>query len=125
MKILIIEDTDQVSKFLKLKIEKWGHKAIVAETGKEALDIIETEIFDLILLDIFLPDTIAYDLIPKLKKGWSGMEIITMTGHSSMDVEKKVRSQGILYYMVKPIDLAELKSILQHMAKNPKYRNNY
>lgn len=123
MKILIIEDTDQVSKFLKLKIEKWGHKAIVAETGKEALDIIETEIFDLILLDIFLPDTIAYDLIPKLKKGWSGMEIITMTGHSSRDVEKKVRSQGILYYMVKPIDLAELKSILQHMAKNPKYRN--
>jgi DNA-binding response OmpR family regulator len=123
VKILIIEDTDQVSKFLKLKIEKWGHKAIVAETGKEALDIIETEIFDLILLDIFLPDTIAYDLIPKLKKGWSGMEIITMTGHSSRDVEKKVRRQGILYYMVKPIDLAELKSILQHMAKNPKYRN--
>ncbi len=125
MKILIIEDTGQVSKFLKLKIEKWGHKAIVAETGKEALGIIETEIFDLILLDIFLPDTIAYDLIPKLKKGWSGMEIITMTGHSSRDVEKKVRSQGILYYMVKPIDMAELKSIFQHMAKNPKYRNNY
>ncbi|MCP4722806.1 MAG: response regulator, partial [Desulfobacteraceae bacterium] len=101
------------------------HKAIVAETGKKALDIVNNELFDLILLDIFLPDTIAYDLIPKLKKGWSGMEIITMTGHSSRDLESKVRSQGILYYMVKPIDLAELKSILQHMAKNPKYPNKY
>ncbi|MCD4675457.1 MAG: response regulator [Desulfobacula sp.] len=123
MKILIIEDTDQVSKLLKLKVEKWGHKALVAETGKEALDIIKNEMFDLILLDIFLPDTIAYDLIPELKKGWSGMEIITMTGHSSRDVEEKVRRQGILYYMVKPIDLAELEIIIRHMNKNTKYHN--
>lgn len=121
MQILIIEDTEQVSTLLKLKVERWGHKATVAETGKEALDIIKTEMYDLILLDIFLPDTIAYDLIPKLKAEWSGMEIITMTGYSSRDVEKKVRSQGILYYMVKPIDLTELKNIIQHM--NKKYKN--
>ncbi len=121
MKILIIEDTAQVSTLLKLKIERWGHTARVAETGKEALDIVKTEIFDLILLDIFLPDTIAYDLIPKLKREWSGMEIITMTGYSSSDVEKKVRSQGILYYMVKPVDLVELENIIQHMNQSTKY----
>lgn len=117
MKILIIEDTEQVSRLLKLKIQKWGHEAKTASTGKEALDIVKKEMFDLVLLDIFLPDTIAYDLIPKLKLGWSGMEIITMTGHSSRDVEEKVRSQGILYYMVKPIDLAELESIVSHMSR--------
>ncbi len=121
MKILIIEDTEQVSKLLRLKIESWGHKTAVAETGKEALDIIKKEMFDLILLDIFLPDTIAYDLIPKLKTEWSGMKIITMTGYSSKDVEKKIRSQGILYYMVKPVDLTELKNIIQHM--NKRYEN--
>ncbi len=117
MKVLIIEDTKQVSNLLKLKIERWGHSATVAATGQEALDIVKKEMFDLVLLDIFLPDTIAYDLIPKLKLGWSGMEIITMTGHSSKDVEEKVRSQGILYYMVKPIDLKELESIIVHMSK--------
>ncbi len=123
MKILIIEDIDQVSKLLKLKVEKWGNEAWVAKTGKEALNYIKNEIFDLILLDIFLPDTVAYDLIPKLKKEWSGLKIITMTGHSSKDVEKKVRSQGILYYMVKPVDLTELENIIQHMNKNTKYHN--
>jgi DNA-binding response OmpR family regulator len=117
MKILIIEDTEAVSALLKLRIEKWGYKAYVAETGQEALDIIKNEMFDLILLDIFLPDTVAYDLIPKLKREWSGMEIITMTGHSTKDVEKEIRRQGILYYMVKPIDFVELKSIIQHMSK--------
>ncbi len=45
------------------------------------------------------------------------MKIITMTGYSSRDVEKKVRSHGILYYMEKPVVLAELKSIIQHRNK--------
>lgn len=117
MKILIIEDSKQVAKFLKLKIEKWDHQAKVAATGRDALKIVKNEMFDLILLDIFLPDTIAYDLIPQLKHEWSGMDIITMTGHSSKDVEEKVRSQGILYYMVKPVDLVELEGIIHHLSK--------
>ncbi len=120
MKILIVEDSVPISEMLKIRIEKWGHKACVAETGQEAINIIKTDIFDLILLDIFLPDTVAYDLIPKLKAEWSGLDIITMTGYSSNDVEQKIRSQGILYYMVKPIDPAELKSIIQHL--NKKYK---
>ncbi len=117
MKILIIDDAEPVFSILKLWIEKWGHEAQIAQTGKEALEIVKNNFFDLILLDIFLPDIIAYDLIPDLKNQWSGMEIITMTGHSSREVEQKVRSHGILYYMVKPIDFAELESIIQHMSK--------
>ena len=120
MKILIIEDTEQVSKFLKLRIEKWSHQVAVAPNGKDALALVKNEMFDLILLDIFLPDITAYELIPKLKQEWSGMDIITMTGHSSKDVEEKVRRQGILYYMVKPVDLLELESIIHHLSKKQK-----
>ena len=115
MKILIIEDTKQVARLLELAIKKWGHQVTIAKTGKTALAIIQQEMFDLILLDIFLPDTVAYELIPKLKQEWSGMDIITMTGHSSKDVETKVRQQGILYYLVKPVNLKELKSIVQQL----------
>ncbi len=117
MHILIVEDTEQVSKFLKLKIEKMGHEATVAATGHDALKSIKKTMFDLVLLDIFLPDTIAYDLIPKLKYEWSGLNIITMTGHSSKKVEEKVRSQGILYYLVKPVDLTEFENLIHHLDK--------
>ena len=117
MKILIVEDTEQVSKFLKLRIEKWSHQVAVSPTGEDALKLVKNEMFDLILLDIFLPDTTAYELIPKLKQEWSGMDIITMTGYSSKEVEDKVRREGILYYMVKPVDLLELESIINHLSK--------
>jgi len=117
MQILIVGNTEQVSKLLKLKIEQLGHEATVATTGHAALKITRNQMFDLILLDIFLPDTVAYDLIPKLKYEWSGLNIITMTGHSSKEVEEKVRRQGILYYMVKPIELNELENIIHHLNK--------
>ncbi len=122
MKILIIEDTEQVARLLEVAIEKWGHQVTIAKTGKAALDIIQQEMFELILLDIFLPDTVAYELIPKMKQEWSGMDIITMTGHSSKDVEAKVRQQGILYYLVKPVNLKELKSIVRQLDKNKRRR---
>ncbi|MEH0019403.1 MAG: response regulator [Desulfobacter sp.] len=116
MDILIIEDNNEVAGLLKAMTRRWGHRARSAATGNGALEIVKTQTFDLILLDIFLPDTIAYELIPKLKAYWAGMQIITMTGNSSKEVEQEVRSQGILYYMVKPVDLDELKCIIEHLA---------
>lgn len=115
MKILIIEDSKEVSDPLMLILKKWGHHVTLAQTGEEALKIVTLEMFDLILLDIYLPDGMGYDLIPKLKDQWSGMDIITMTGHSSRETEEKTRQQGILYYMVKPVNLEELKSIITHL----------
>ncbi len=117
MNILIVEDTTEVSTLLKNAIEKWGYSAAVTETGQSAVEIIRKEMFDLILLDIFLPDVVAYDLIPQLKQEWSGINIITMTGYSSRELEEKVRSHGVLYYMEKPIDLVELKSIIDHLNR--------
>ena len=55
MKILIIEDTEQVARLLEVAIKKWGYQVAIAKNGKEALDIIQQEMFELILLDIFLP----------------------------------------------------------------------
>ncbi|MCG8639209.1 MAG: response regulator [Desulfobacterales bacterium] len=117
MKIIVIEDNEQVSTLLKSAAQRWGHQVTIADTGQKAIAIVKKQIFDLIMLDIFLPDIMGYDLIPLLKNEWSGMEIITMTGRSSMDIEERTRRQGILYYMVKPIDLSELRSILDHMNK--------
>lgn len=118
MKILIVEDSKEVIKLLSFALKKWGHTPTIAETGKEAVNIVQSEMFDLILLDIYLPDAMGYDLIPIFKDQWSGMKIITMTGHSSIEIEEKIRKQGILFYMVKPVNLEELKSILNHMQKS-------
>ena len=124
MDILIIEDNPQVAGLLKTMTEKWGHTNHVAITGEAALEQVKTKAFDLILMDVFLPDTVAYELIPRIRQHSTTPRIISMTGNSSPDVEQKVRSQGILYYMVKPVDPAELRSILEHLDQKQTNKNN-
>lgn len=115
MKILIVEDESQVVSYITKRLAKWGYRSSSAGTGKEALGKFTEFAFDLILLDIMLPDYKGYDLIPKFKSIDSKIDIITMTGHNSRELEKKVRNEGILYYMVKPVETKNLKLLLDHI----------
>ena len=117
MEILLVEDDVSNAQLITKAIENWNHHVELAETGKEALEKARKNIFDLALLDIMLPDILGYELIPEFKKYDSGIQIITMTGHNSPEMERKIRGYGITYYMTKPVSLYELKSIMNHMSK--------
>ncbi|CCK80980.1 response regulator [Desulfobacula toluolica] len=120
MIILIVEDDPQVTNYITKRLSGWGYRTNSAETGKDALELFSKKNFDLILLDIMLPDYMAFDLIPKFKRMNPDIGIVTMTGQSSRELEQKVREQGILYYMVKPIEAANLKLLLDHIKNDIK-----
>jgi len=125
MKVLIVEDDSQVTSYITKILDRWGYSSQSAPTGKEALQLFSKKDFDLILLDIMLPDYKGYDLIPKFKNIHAEVNIITMTGHNSRELEKKVRGQGIIYYMVKPVETKNLKLLLDHIKKNTIDNNLY
>ncbi len=117
MHILIVEDDLHVAETIKESIVKWGHNVQTSATGKDALAKLERKKFDLMLLDIFLPDCKGYELIPRFKKLWPEIAIVTITGFNTRELELQVRQQGIHYYMTKPFDIKVLKYILDHIAK--------
>lgn len=117
MEILIVDDDAQISRMLEKFVVKWGYRAEVAGTGEEALAQIRRKVFDLVLLDIVLPDTHARELIPKLKRAWAGIRLVTMTGFNNKALETEIRRLGIVYYLTKPIRPVELESILTHMSE--------
>lgn len=117
MKILIVDDDPQIVTYIQKRLEKWGYGHQAASNGKEALQHISNTAFDVVLLDIMLPDYLAYDLIPELRQIDSDINIVTMTGESSRELEKRVRKAGVLYYMVKPIETQNLKLLLEHLCK--------
>jgi len=117
MKILIVDDDPQIVTYIQKRLEKWGYGHQAASNGKEALQHILNTAFDVVLLDIMLPDYLGYDLIPELRQIDSDINIITMTGESSRELEKRVRKEGVLYYMVKPIETQNLKLLLEHLCK--------
>ena len=125
MKVLIVDDNAALSSSVSDAIVSWGYRAKSADTGELALKKMESENFDLVLLDIFLPDCKGHELISQFKKKQPGIGVITMTGYNSRDLEKEVRRQGVLFYMIKPFANTHLKKILDHVnKKKTKSMNN-
>ena len=116
MNILIIEDNIFEARLIERLAAGWGHRVEISRTGEEALEKFRKGKFDLVLLDIFLPDRQGHHLIPHLKEVQSGVGIVTMTAYNSPELELEVRQQGIIYYMIKPFEEMALKEILDHIS---------
>ena len=117
MDVLVVEDDAAEISNLKQRIREWGHRVENADSCKDALEKVRQKRFDLILLDIFLPDGKGHHLIPQFKEQWPKVGIITMTGYNSRELEMSVREQGILYYMIKPFETKWLQSLLDHISQ--------
>jgi len=118
---VLVADSDMpaLSNIVEL-IQRWGHHAEKSETAQDTLKKVEKKQFDLVLLDMSLPDMTAQDLIGKLKELWPDIGIVTMTGASTNELEKKIRTLGIVYYMSKPVSENILKAILDHISAKKK-----
>ena len=117
MNILIVEDDKQVILTITQILERLGYQADAAETGEDAVKKVKEKSFNLILLDVYLPDTDAFQLIPRLEKVNPKLKIVAMTGYDTAELEKKIRKLGVLHYIRKPFTSNELKTLLMHIQE--------
>jgi DNA-binding NtrC family response regulator len=117
MNILIVEDDLSTAEAMTESMETWGHQVEISIIGKDALAKIKEKKFELVLLDIFLPDCKGHDLIPQFKEMHRDIGIVTMTGYNSRELELEVRQQGIHYFLTKPVQTKILKEIVDHISK--------
>lgn len=117
MNVLVGEKDDSLLSHILELIRSWGYRAEGSKTGQETLEKVGENLFDLILLDLTLPDMTAQDLIVKLKELRPKIGIITMTDINTNGLENEIRTLGIVYYMLKPISGKVLKEILDHIAE--------
>jgi DNA-binding response OmpR family regulator len=119
MKVLIVDDETQQAEMLAEMLRVWGHQATAVGDGRQTLEALDRCTPDLILLDVFLPDTTAMELLPRIRSIHPDARVITLTGHSSRGLERRLRELGISYYMAKPFQKEELLSILDHLQGRP------
>ncbi|MEO1923428.1 MAG: response regulator [Nautiliaceae bacterium] len=113
MKILIVEDDEFSSVVLKELIEILypGVKVYKAENGKEALEMVKKESFDLIFSDIRMPVMDGYAFIKEFKKHFK-TPVIAVTAFAIKGDKEKILSSGFDGYISKPIDIDELKKTI-------------
>jgi DNA-binding NtrC family response regulator len=116
-KILIVDDdTFILSSFSKV-LSKRGFEVQTAENGKQALEKLKQGSFDVALIDVCLPDMEGTDLLEKAKKELEKTVKIILTGHPSVQTSAKATFEGADTYIVKPIKMDELISVINFFLK--------
>ena len=106
VRILIVEDELPIASLIRLSLTRAGYSCTCASDGNAAADLLEKKRFDLILLDIMLPETDGYTLMEYIRP----MEIPVIFITAMSEVKDRVRGlrSGAEDYIVKPFEIAEL-----------------
>lgn len=112
VKILVIDDDESSRVALTLLLRSASYTVTSAATGTEALDFISREQFQIIVTDLFLPDSNGLDILQRVRKVSSTIEVIVVTGHASAQTAVRAMKEGAFDYITKPIDFDELMIVV-------------
>jgi len=117
MKLLIVDDEDSFRQHLCHLFERRGFSTVAAKTGKETLEIANRENFDIVLLDIVLPDIDGIEILKNLKRIYQDTQIIMMTGNATIENAIASMKLGAYDYLIKPFDLEELIILVERAGE--------
>lgn len=120
MKLLLIEDNHDVSSMIAQYLNLKGYDCMVTDNGKDGLDKILNEKYDVILMDLAMPEFSGFDVIASLETAEKLKEqklIILSVYALTKEKIKDLENKGVYTYMKKPIHLNQLVSAIQSCAK--------
>ena len=105
--ILAVEDSEQIRKVLSITLKSKNYNVLEAESGTEALKIFEQHQFDLIILDLGLPDIDGLEVLKSLRKK-TDIPVIILTVRNDEETREEAMNLGANQYITKPFDPIKL-----------------
>ncbi len=107
-KILVVEDDKELLSLFKHVLIKNGYDAVGAGNGQEALKLLDSEYFDMIISDIMMPVMDGYELVRALRESGNSIPVMMITAKDAFDDMRLGFLSGTDDYMVKPINTNEM-----------------
>ncbi len=119
--VLVVEDDKVNAIALSHLLKKTGHRTRIAENGRQALDILQTDTFDLIFMDIQMPVMDGLEATHRIRAGEGGMDkagipIVALTAHAMSGDSDKFLAAGMSDYLAKPIEMETLKKVIARVV---------
>ena len=106
IKILVVEDEKPISDLIRLNLRKEGYDCTAVYDGLDAIDIVDKEHFDLVLLDVMLPGADGFEVMDYIRP--LQIPVIFITARATIDDRLHGLTSGAEDYMIKPFDPLEL-----------------
>ncbi|MEC9462983.1 MAG: response regulator, partial [Pseudomonadota bacterium] len=117
MRVLLVEDDEMLGDAVKTHVDRQGHAVDWALTRDEAEASLEAAAYDLVLLDLRLPDGSGLDILKALRARRDEMPVIIMTAHDQVSDRIAGLNAGADDYLVKPVDLGELQARIHAVSR--------
>ena len=102
--ILLVDDEENLRRTLAMILKREGYQVNTAATVKEAREQLENNTFNLVFLDLKLPDASGLTLLPELRKRFPNMPVLVLTAHDKLDAAIEAVRHGARDYLLKPLD---------------------
>jgi two-component system, NtrC family, response regulator HydG len=118
IRVLIIDDEKFHAEALAESLRRTGYDCVVATSGAAGLKKMEDEDFGVVLTDLKMEDMDGLAVVRKVKEVSSDTEVVVITGHADTKTAVEAIKQGAVNYLTKPVDLAELRAIVDRAAEH-------
>lgn len=116
-RILLVEDEEALAQGLLVNLRRKGHQVALAENGRRALELAAAGSFDLVVLDVMLPEVDGFEVCRRLRERRDFTPVLMLTARDQPDDVVYGLKNGADDYMVKPFDLAELLARVEGLLR--------
>ncbi|NLY01634.1 MAG: sigma-54-dependent Fis family transcriptional regulator [Rhodopirellula sp.] len=120
--VLIIDNDEAHAQVVAESLDRVGFACHVATSGMEGARQIEERVFDVIITDLVMNDVDGLEILGRAKKELPDSEVILITGHGTIPSAVTAMQQGAFNYLLKPLDLAQLRAVTLKAAQNARLR---
>jgi len=125
MKLLIVEDEEKVAHFISSGLEEEGYTIDVAHDGRKGLDLLKEFTYDLVLLDLMIPEINGLDLLKTIRSWGNNTPVLIITAKSSKEDVVKGLDTGSDDYLTKPFSFDELLARIRALLRRSKKAETY
>ena len=117
MRLLLVEDDITAARGIKMTLESAGLTVDVTDTGEDAFELVHRYDYDIVVLDLMLPDIEGYEVIRRLRAARKETPVLILSGLSQPQARVKGLSMGADDFIAKPFDRAELVARVQAIVR--------
>lgn len=113
IRILVVDDEESIRRLMEKELNSMRRNVCSADSARHALELIERQQFDVIVLDIRLPDGDGIDLLEKFKQAIPDVEVILITGYGNVENAVEAMKLGAYDYITKPFTLDRVELVVE------------
>ncbi len=115
--VLVVDDHLADRETLKTILEEKGYRVATASGGTEAIDMVKSRHYDIVFLDVRLPDMTGFETFEQVKKIDPQTAVIMMTGYAAEDLVRSAIGSGAYAYLYKPFDMKKVITLVEAVSR--------